>query len=320
MNTWEVPVYLASTYNIKQIIYVPSGENQVQEEIRDFYIQRFRLNPDLTDWRFVEIKNVNKDYRLFQKERDERIINDAEIIFPVSLRPESTLFSRLKKSMAVINDNYRVEYLKPKHSLKIELNREIINEEIDKQLDGFIIHWTRTANNNWPGESLYDYYAAIINSNKEFPRSAYHTLIRILSEYRLRGSFRHYRKGVSAVAFSELKPSDAVRLMKWRARYREMTFEPYGIAIRKTTAKNIGLRQVIYGDKNRYISLSETDKTYFQSIGTKGYWVPEREWRYIGDLNMSMIDPDDLRIIVLNKSDIPKIQKLSESAVLSLYD
>jgi len=323
MNTWEMLIYLASKNNIAQTIYLPAEENQDRYGVIEYYMRQFRLNPDLTDWRFVEIANIRKDYPLFQKKRDMQIINDADTVFPISLRPNSTLNSLLlnnKRSDLKIDEKYKAEYSKPEMPNKIEINRELLNPVIDKQLEGFIIHWTRTANNNWPSESLYDYYDVIASSENDYSHSARLTLIRILSENLLKASSRHYRKGISAVAFSELKPSDAVFLMKWRARYREMTFEPYGIAIRKTAAEKMGVRKVIYGDKKLYYNLTESDRPYCQSIGTKGYWAPEREWRFIGDIDLSIISPNDLRVIVWFPDEILKVGQYTDLTVLSLYD
>ncbi len=322
MKTWEFLVYLAAKYKIKQRIYVPVTVEQKNIDIIAYYTKQFRLSPKLTEWYFFEIENLKKDNPFFQKERDRLIINDADIVYPISIRQGSNLkqlYDNNKSSQIVIDERFTVIYNKTRKSYKYGIDKDKLNPKIDEQLEGFLIHWTRTANNPWPDEKLYDYYKSIDNSRNDYAHSAYLTLIRILSEKRLRALSRHYRRGISAAAFSELKPSEAINLMKWRARYREMSFEPYGIAIRKKAADQIGIRKVIYGDRKMFGGLKKVDKPYFQSIGTKGFWVPEKEWRHIGDIDLSMINPNDLKIIAGNKEQIDSIKKYSKSNIISLY-
>jgi len=321
MNTWEFLVYLAAKNRTRQIIYSPLEENQNKDALINYYTEQFRLSSSLTDWRFIKIKNIKNDYLDFQKERDRLIINNADMIYPIALRPDSTLaslFNNREQSMTKIAEEYRTDYVKPDQPCKMKIDRESLNSNIDSRLNDFIIHWTRTSNNPWPGERLYDYYDAILLSGDHFPRSAHNTLTRILREKTIRASSRHYHKGISAVAFSELKPSNAINLMKWRARYREMTFEPYSIAIRKSAAEALGIKKVIYGDKKIYGSLNASDKPYFQSIGIKGFWVPEREWRHSGDIDLSVINPDDIKIIVWREAEIHSVKKCIECEVVAL--
>ncbi|MCP4706224.1 MAG: hypothetical protein GY865_16635 [candidate division Zixibacteria bacterium] len=322
MKTWELLVYLAVKYKIKQHIYVPITIKQKNIDVIAYYTKQFRLSPKLTEWYFFEIENQIKDNRFFQKERDKLICNSADIIYPISIRKDSTLkrlYDSDESSKAVVDERFTVNNIKTKKSYKYEIDKEKLNLKIDTQLDQFIIHWTRTANNNWPGEKLSDYYKSIVNSKNNYAHSAYMTLLKILSEKGLRSSSRHYRKNLSAVSFSELKPSDAIDLMKWRARYREMSFEPYGIAIKKNAANKIGIRKVIYGDSNMFKDLKTNDKPYFQSVGTKGFWTPEKEWRHIGDIDLSKINTEDLKIIVQSKEQIDLVKKHSKSEIISLY-
>jgi len=322
MKTWELLIYLAVKYKIKQRIYVPITSEQKNIDVIAYYTNQFQLSPESTDFCFFEVDDLKKDKSFFQKERDRLIINDADIIYPISIRQDSTLkllYSKCKVAQAVVDKHFTINYIKNQKSYKYEIDKSKLNPKIDKQLENYLIHWTRTTNGPWPDEIFYDYYKTIVSSKKEYAHSAYDTLLRILSEKKLRASSRHYRKGISAVAFSELKPSDAISLMKWRARYHEMSFEPFGIGIKKNTAGKIGIRKVIYGDRKIFGSLGAIDKPYYQSIGTKGFWIPEKEWRFIGDIDLSKINKDDLKIIVWNQEEIATLKKFSKSDIVSLY-
>lgn len=322
MNSWELLVYLASKFNIAQRIYLPSSSGVSNTTTISYIIREFRLKPDLVDWRLIEITDAKKDYSKFQKLRDQMIISDADIIYPIALRPDSTL-SKLctehKKETVLISNQYVTLYNQNSYSCKIDIDKQLINVDIDNNLSEFIIHWTRSSNNRWPGEILYDYYDDLVNSADNYPRSAYYTLLRILKEKKLRASGRHYRKGIEAVAFSELKPTRAVNLMKWRARYSEMTFEPYGIAIKKKAANNLGIKPVIYGNKELYNRLESGQRPYYQSVGTKGFWLPEKEWRHIGDIDLSVIQPEDMKLIVWRRDEIEYLRNFTSSEVISLY-
>ncbi len=323
MKTWEYLIFLAAKYKVKQRIYGPVTRDQKNIDVVEYYTKQFQLDPELTDYYFLEIEDLVKDNLFFQKERDRLIVNDADIIYPISIRKDSTLkllYEKTDKSQVVVSEQYMVKYIKNKQSYKYGIDKTKLNPKMDTLLEDYLIHWTRAINETWPDEYLYDYYQSIINSQSKYSHSAYHTLIRILSEKKLRVSSRHYRQGISAVAFSELQPSEAIDLMKWRARYNEMSFEPYGIAIRKKIAEKIGIKKVIYGDSKNFNSLHETDKPYFQSIGTKGYWAPEKEWRYIGEIDLSKINPKNLRVIVWKKEQVDSINKYSKSRIISLYN
>jgi len=121
------------------------------------------------------------------------------------------------------------------------------------------------------------------------------------------------------VAFSALKPSEAVGLMKWRARYQEMTFEPYGIAIEKSFAEKLGVKKVFYGNAEMYQYLEEDNRPYFQNIGTKGFWLPEKEYRHIGDVDLSLIPHDKMRVIVWKKEEISGVRDAFEGEIVPLY-
>ncbi|UCD95423.1 MAG: hypothetical protein JSU69_05070, partial [Candidatus Zixiibacteriota bacterium] len=216
-------------------------------------------------------------------------------------------------------DKFATRYLEHLQRCKIEIDPQRIDPAADRLLEGCVIHWTKACNEAWPGETMYDYYRDIFGSTSRYPRSGLDTLIMMLSEGRMRASSKHYRKGLSAVAFSSLKPSEAVRLMKWRARYREMTFEPYGVAIRKSYGEITGIRKVFYGNPDMYRYLDEDDRPYFQSVGLKGYWMPEREYRHVGDINLNLIPEESIVVIVWKKDEIAEVQRLFGGRIISLY-
>jgi len=318
MNSWEVTLFLASKYNAKISLHIPLEKGLSEVEIKDYYLSQFQLNSTNIDWKFINIESLKKDKQLYQKQRDEAIIQSSDLIYPISIRPDGNLDNILKDK--VIDSKCKIDYLKVKTNYKINFDNMKINSDIDSLLDNYLIHWTRASNSPWLGESLYDFYESILSSSNNYSHDGIGTLINILQEKKLRASSRHLRKGISAVSFSSLKPSMAVDLMKWRARYREMSFEPYGLAIHKDMADKIGVRPVIYGNLEMYQYLEEKDQPYFQSMGTIGDWLPEREYRHLGDVDLSSVPSDAFSVIVFHKDKINRIKSVFEGDINFLFD
>jgi hypothetical protein len=128
------------------------------------------------------------------------------------------------------------------------------------------------------------------------------------------------REGRSAIGFTEANPSQALtQLMRWRPKYVNWNFEPYGIAIEKETAISLGIRPVIYGNDGDYKALSDTDKPYFQSLGRVDVdWSREQEWRHIGDISLDEIPRDRLIFLAFRQREALLLRNITSGQVLSL--
>jgi hypothetical protein len=286
-------------------------------------MHQFRLSDRLIQFNPISVDGGKDSNHQFQLRRDHIIIDQADILCPISLRPNGNLekiITPYNSRHKTIDNQFRIDYARKRRKLKLDIDGDYLSAGTDKRLEGYLIHWTRTANHPWPGETLYEYYDSIVSSSNSYPRTAVDTLYRIFVEKKIRASIRHYRKGAAAVAFSELVPSKAIKLMKWRARYREMSFEPFGLAIDKKYAIKIGIRPAIYGDSELYNSLSSLDKPYYQPIGKKAHWLPEKEWRYMGDLDLNHIPLDYIKAVVWNNCNIGRLQSVFAGEIASLCD
>ena len=121
-------------------------------------------------------------------------------------------------------------------------------------------------------------------------------------------------EGVRAVAFTALSIGEALGLMRWRQRYVRYTFEPFGLAIRRSALIELGAKQVSYskiqvgaihelpllqgtGSKKK-TSISDKDRIFIHAAGEKTDWTREKEWRIRGDLSLDTIDSRDMLALV----------------------
>jgi hypothetical protein len=320
---WEIGLCLAGLKKLPIMLFVPATPGENENRILSHYCAEFRLDPDFV--RVFEIIGGTSpgNQHPFPTARDNKIIEMADIIYPVSIRPQGNfdkLLSKPPMQNKVIDRTFAVPWQSRKINRLAPLSPEKLMPGLDDALRDYIMHWTRSVHYPWPGESKHDFYDALIHSTDNYPRSALFTLMRILGERRLRASSRHMRKGVSAVSFSSLPPSQAVALMRWRSRYREMSFEPYGIAIKKSAAEQAGIKKAVYGNREMISYLTADEKPYFQNIGTIGDWEQEREYRHLGDLDLCTFDGSEMYVITRSPSEIDKIKTVFDGRVLVLLD
>ncbi len=96
--------------------------------------------------------------------------------------------------------------------------------------------------------------------------------------------------------------------MKWRSRYRQMSFEPYGIGFERAWALSHGIRPVRYLDGESK-DQEPGEPWLYQSAGVKGNWRPENEYRYRGDFDFSAVSRDKLIAYCLYERESRQITK-----------
>ena len=288
MQTWELLLYLAARDHIPQKIVLPSTSDQ--HFLNQCCTIRSAFHPCEGTFEFIPlIFSGGKEAGM--RARDSHVFLHSDILFPVSIRKNGSL-SRLLTYHAQrgtqVDSQFERSFQKRSVPLKYALT-----ETLDKRLHactGYLIHWTRSCSGPWPGESLLSFYSAVTNADT-YPRDAFSTLKQILQSQRIRSSSRHMQKGVSTVSFTAKPPLQFLSHMRWRARYTEMSFEPYGIGIQKSYALERGIVPVVYTEK----VAGNGEKTWFhQSNGKNGEWYNEHEYRCRGDFDLSLVPSEKL--------------------------
>ena len=307
MNTWEFLVWAVSECGGEQIILIPVNDRDDEHEIRDGMLEDFELDPDKTGFMLYHSSKKGSRHKSAWNERDRLVVSLANQLYPVSVRPNGNLDKLMRDNPSKLSTaslKYSIEYNPVTPPEKVSLTEADLCPEVLRMDWKYVTHFTRSTYAPWPGESSAQFYGDIFNSGDNYPRSACESLKRIVAVQKIWGSFHHIRGGHKVVAFTELPPVEAIRLIRWRRRYVRWSFEPYGVAIDKDYARQIGIRPVIYDVPERYQKMDSSERPFYQNPGEKGGdWEPEQEWRYYGNLLLNDIPANKIKLIVRNKSD-----------------
>ncbi|MBF0101563.1 MAG: hypothetical protein HQK77_11710 [Desulfobacterales bacterium] len=267
--------------------------------------------------------------------RDELVIELSDMIIAIDIRKGGNMESLISKTLQqrhpkvkvfITQSNVKeVEHLlelgaKPcrfgedildyyNHKLGLNPYKNIkLDTEID--LDGdYLIHFTRSCQGPWPGQSVFEYYKSLVNKHDNAEHTACDTLKRILDERLIRASTKLIRGNIPCISFTECKLKDIFNLILWRKGLIRWTFEPYGIAIDKEVLTTLGAMPAIYGNETDWKKLSDEQKFRFQlNKSSAGDWSTEKEWRFPLDLNLKAIPDDKIRIIVQFKEEASYIR------------
>ncbi|MCK4631969.1 MAG: hypothetical protein KAT79_01795 [candidate division Zixibacteria bacterium] len=308
MPTWELQLSLASDMNIPMVIYVLAETEDRLREQSAFLQDQFSLKAERTEFRRVA-PTVDQTEEL-RPVRDRAVVKAADLLIPVAIREGGNLRSLLevaRKTGKELKLSFQTEHSQRDRPLSYNLEDSQLSSELASIGNDYIIHWTRAANSAWPGEKLIDYYRAIISSDS-YPRSAMATLHCMLDRRLIVASSRHMPRDIATVSFSSLAPAEVIPLMKWRARYRQMSFEPYGIGIDRECALASGIMQVRYTKKGERLP-ADIDPWLTQSAGAITDWRTEKEYRHRGDFDFGDITSDRLIVFAHRPEEAALLQR-----------
>jgi hypothetical protein len=310
MSTWELVTSLAVEYSLPLQLVLPCTDEINFNQQIDYYSYEFNLIEHQVEY-IPLLNNENSDTNIWQQ-RDNYILNTADLILPVSIR-KNGFFDKVITTTQfndIINNKFVTNYEKKTSIHSYQITKAELNPDLEKLESDYICHWTRTSNSKWQDESLFDYYKDISNS-EEYPRSAFNTLKRIVLNNTILSSSKNIEEQQSVVSFSGCSPVQMLPLIRWRSRYKQMSFEPYGIGIEKEDALSVGITPVSYYDRNKQLNHKEIPSWQKQSNGVKSDWTKEDEYRYNGDFDLSLI-PDDNKIVICRyKKEADELSQLT---------
>ncbi|MDB5338452.1 MAG: hypothetical protein JWN70_4071 [Planctomycetaceae bacterium] len=172
----------------------------------------------------------------------------------------------------------------------------------------YLTHTTRACPGPWPRQTQDDYLDSLLDASPTADHSALHTLRRIVTERRLIGSGRTIRGGYPIVSFTAAPIRVLPSLRCFQTHRARWDFEPFAISIRRDVLEQRGVRPAVYGGESLWTGLADFQRPFFQlsgersATGTGGTprhdWLTEREWRHLGDLDLSAMTPEELVVLV----------------------
>jgi hypothetical protein len=176
--------------------------------------------------------------------------------------------------------------------------------------DAYLVHCTRSPQGPWPNEPLEKFLDELLLSST-IDRTAMDALERIVRGGVLMGSAQATDHRWPVVCFSALPLDQLLNQRCYRSHLHRWDYEPYGIAIRRSAADQIGAQEVIYGDSQDRELLSTHERYRFQSRGRTYDWTVEQEWRTLGNVDLSQLEVDDVRVFTATEKEAARLQPLS---------
>jgi hypothetical protein len=318
LTTWELVIHITGRSGGCQVILSPEFDDRGGEQIFQGVLSSFDLSPTRTAMLFIKPETDKRSPKENWLKRDRAIISLAQKVVPSAIPPGGRLMEliALEEFRNKISDDNKIKYeksiVRPPH---YDLSGF---RKISKSWD-YLTHWTKTCHGPWPGQKAGEYYASVLRSGNEYEGNAFNTLINIIKEGKIRASAEKIREGRKAIGFTDAPPESALGLLRWCPRQVNWNFEPFGVVIEKVFAQNLGIRPVTYGTDKDYRNLAEAEKPYFQSVGKADVdWSREREWRKIGDLDLSVFPEEKIKYLVWNENDAKKIRGICRNEVVAL--
>jgi hypothetical protein len=278
-------------------------------------LNEFRLDASSVTVKKIVFADQRTGSKFWYAGRDQYIVNNSDVLLPIAIRPAGRLQQHLVKvgSESRIDRTFAVDYSPVAHHATTPVDTDRLSTAMQEWDGDYLIHWTRARHGPWPGETAAQFYQDLSASSNSYCRSARDSLQRIIREQTIRASSWRIGGDVPVVAFSGLAPVAALPLMRWRARWARWSFEPYGIAIRKDAALALGARAVRYVSELEWKELALEEKPFCHRKGEReDVWSAEDEWRIRGDVDLSSIPRDAVRVIVRRADELTAITSTTE--------
>jgi hypothetical protein len=133
------------------------------------------------------------------------------------------------------------------------------------------------------------------------------------------------RGDAKVVCFTAVPLRELPQLRSFRSHLARWDFEPYGVCIRRGWLEQHGCAPVRYGDDAFWESLAAEVRPFFQvrtstsrRSGRVTDWSIEREWRHVGNVDLSKLPTDAGLIFVPSREEAEQIATISRWPVTVL--
>jgi hypothetical protein len=127
-----------------------------------------------------------------------------------------------------------------------------------------------------------------------------------------------YEGNQGVVSWTSRPPQELDAIRHWNTALIRWTFEPYGLAVKRSVLRRLGASPAIYAASEVYENLPQRERFRFQVHDPpRCSWKNEREWRLPGDLKLSDLAPDDAFLFMPALADAEEF-KDAAAAVLPI--
>ncbi len=172
----------------------------------------------------------------------------------------------------------------------------------------YFVHCTRAVAGPWPGQTWAQYRDDLLLANpSSAARDAIDALCQIVRCERLIASAITSDRALAVVCFSAVELPTLLSQRTYRSHLHRWDYEPFGIAIARTAATQIGMQPVLYGDRDLRKELPADQRFRFQSVGTTYDWTREQEWRCGSDIDLSRLGRGEVFIFVPDENSARRV-------------
>jgi hypothetical protein len=189
----------------------------------------------------------------------------------------------------------------------------------------YLLHWTRRQTGPWPDQDDSTYLNELLADARSVDRSALAALTRILMMQRILATRRLNRGSIPVVSFTARSLKELPELRTFRAHLGRWDFELFGMCISRSWLDRHQVRSVIYGDEQTWRALTPSERPFFQRERTRSAsgqrvidWTVEREWRHLGDVDLSHLPDTDGMVFVPTHADAEAVARISRWPVTVL--
>ncbi len=292
-SSWELPLWRAASNGTKLHMICPISAEVDREQYKTYIMREFAIDSNQAQWQWIETNTRRRTSGW--RARDRMAVKLADRIEVICVRASGRLATEIAQYKK--GGKSQVPYVRRKRCASWQ--QRLPNQLAPIWPDGALVHLTRSSDGPWPQETKRSYYEAIVES-MAYPRSGYDTLRRIVLGGRIIGTRFRSPQNTPRVCLTACTPREAAALIRFRARYARYSFEPYGIAIDRSAAMAAGARPVVYGSNAR-------TSVFGQGSGKQGIWEKEREWRVMGDLELTHLKHRDVIVVTSTQAEAQRL-------------
>lgn len=187
----------------------------------------------------------------------------------------------------------------------------------------WLYHHTRATAATRPNETTAEQWWRWLMSSE--PHSAWHTLVRIAVDGRLRAHGQLIPGGQPMICLTRRTPLASLQARCFRVHLKRWDFEPYGLAVHYSILQQRGVRPVTYWDHRKDRVPHDTPPAFrqkrFSGSGSNiTDWSQEEEFRLPGDLDLKSIPAMGVRLFVPSFQEALRLSTYSRWPVCYLND